>query len=683
MLKRGVCFCLIGLCVFSVLLTAQEKKSTKAVRFASPPVIDGRPDEEVWRQAQPFGNFIQFQPQHGQPSLLRTEVRVGYDDESVYFAFTCYDPDPGNISAAKTKRDDELGEDDAVGIMIDTFNDDRTGTGFATNLLGTQWDFRIDDNGRNVDSSWDETWYCAASRFEEGWTAEFAIPLRILKYKSGEDVVWGLNCGRSYPRNLELSLWTGPLENDMRVSQFGDLTGLDLRGRIKRYEIIPYALAQLQEGEDPEGKAGLDVRYRLTSNLGTDVTINPDFATIEADVERINLTRFELRIPEKRPFFLEGAEMYNQRIDQFYSRRIGDIPWGAKLNGKVGGFDLSVIGAQSDPAKTYGDVEREGANAAYTILRAKRGIFGASNIGFLAANRRWRGDNQGSVGLDATLFFTKTLGFTGQFVRAHGPDNDGALAWFVRPAYDSANSHFHVRYSNWDEGLMENMNSVGFIRDDNRKEFDTRISHTFWLRRGGIENIEMSNNYNRYWSQAGVLRSWENDFEIEMELASKWGFEFSQTDEFKRYEKDFRNRETELQVGYDNRAGRSFHASYGFGKNYDSDMRLVHVGTHLKITDAWSASYGLTKLWLDPDPEDESTWIHVIRSNYYFNRDFYLKLFLQSNSVIDKKNIQVVMVWRFMPPFGSLQVAYQRGTSRFGTRSDQGHTLFTKFAWVF
>jgi hypothetical protein len=663
----------------SQFVSAQEKRTVKAVRFPNPPVIDGSPDEEVWQLAQPFGDFFQFTPQYGKPSPLRTEVRIGYDDEAVYFAFTCYDPAPQDISAIYTKRDSPLSRDDGVVIMLDTFNDKRSCTGFGTNLLGTQLDFRVTDNGRSIDNTWDANWLSAGAKFEEGWTAEFAIPFRILKFQRGEDVTWGLNVGRAYPRTLEESYWVGGLEHPMRASQFGELTGLDLRGRLKRYEIIPYALAQLREGKDPIGKAGIDLRYRMTSNLGVDLTINPDFAMVEADVEQINLTRFELRIPEKRPFFLEGGEMFSQRITQFYSRRIGDIPWGAKLSGKVSDWDLAVIGAQSEPFVNGESDQR----AAYSVIRAKKGLFGPSNIGFLAVNRRYFGENQGSVGIDATLFFTETLGMTAQLVRAHGPENDGALSWFIRPAYDSANSHFHVRYSNWDEGLMANMNAVGFISDDNRKEFDTNLTHTFWFNRGGVENVDAEINYNRYYSRQGVLRSWELDAECSATFSNKWSIGINQVDEFKRYEKDFRNRSTNFEIGFDNRAGRSFDIEYGFGTNYDSDLKLLEASVQMKITDSWDAGYGLTKLWLDPDPEGENTWIHVLRSDYYFTKDLYLKLFYQTNSAIEKRNVQTLLVWRFLPPFGSLQVAYQYGSSRFGVAADLGHTLFTKLAWVF
>jgi hypothetical protein len=663
---------------------AQNKKDLEAVFFQTPPVIDGLPDDPVWEEVVPAEDFIQFEPDNGAPSSVPTSVKVGWDSQALYFLFICHDPDPSRISAAATRRDGDLGNDDAVAVLLDTFKDSNNAFIFGTNVLETQLDGRIANNGRSEDFRWDGEWTTASSRTDYGWVSEIRIPFRTIRFKAEDETVWGLNFLRFYPRSREISSWNGPLEDQLRVSQFGELTGLSLAGQSsKRYEIIPYGLMHLQQNQDPRVDAGFDFRYRLKSNLVAELTFNPDFATIEADVEQINLSRFELRIPEKRPFFQEGAEHFSQRVRQFYSRRIGDIPWGAKLQGKVGSWDLGVIAVQSDPAKTAGDVENQGSNGTYGIVRGKRSIFGNSNIGFLLANRNWKSSNQGSVGLDTTLFFTETLGMTAQFVRAHGPQNDGRLAWFVRPAYDSSTTHFHVRYSNWDRGLMENMNATGFIRDDDRREFDTNFSRTFWISNSPLESIEPGANYNQYWSQEGVLRSWNLNTDVEFVLRSQWFFEVELDEEFERFEKDFRNSLFSTEGGYDTRTGRSFSLVYGFGENFDSNIRLLEGRTSLKLKDGWDLSYSLTRLWLDPDPEDETTWIHVLRSDYYFKPDLFLKLFYQTNSSIDKKNTQATLVWRFIPPFGALQIAYQHGTSRFGEASDQGHTLFTKLSWVF
>jgi hypothetical protein len=371
--------------------------------------------------------------------------------------------------------------------------------------------------------------------------------------------------------------------------------------------------------------------------------------------------------------------MFSQRIRQFYSRRIGEIDWGAKLTGKVGATDLSLLHTDGD----FGDPE-EGDNprARYSVARFQRG-FGASNVGFLAANRQLDGEDTGSVGFDTTLFFSETLGMTAQLLRVHGQDGDGGLAWFVRPSWDSSTSHFHVRYTNLDEGIRDAFNTVGFLRDDDRKEFDTNLTHSFWIVSGPLEKIRAGVNYNRFWSQEDMLRSWELDAEVSFVLRSGWSFELEYLDEFKLFEKEFRNQHTSLEVGWDSRAGRSVEVFAGTGTNFDSDLVLYGLELEWKLSDRWNLSYSLTRLELDPDPELETTVIHVFSTDYYFNPDLLVRVFVQSNSAIEKENVQALMVWRFLPPFGSLQVAYQRGTSEFGTPSDQGDTLFTKLQWVF
>jgi hypothetical protein len=282
-----------------------------------------------------------------------------------------------------------------------------------------------------------------------------------------------------------------------------------------------------------------------------------------------------------------------------------------------------------------------------------------------------------------TLFFTDTLGMTGQFLRSHGPTNDGASGWFLRPAYDSATSHFHVRYTALDAGLKDNVNVIGFLEDDDRREVDAEAEHRIRFQNSSVEEVKGKVNYNRYWSQEGVLRSWELETKIEMVFTDGWQIELSYDDGFELFEKEFRNSLTSLQVGYDNRRGRSVYLEVGTGTNFDSDVTLATFETEFKITDAWNVQYEATWLDLEPDPEGESTWIHVFRTKYYVTNNLFATLFVQTNSAIDKENIQLLAVWRFRPPFGSVQVAYQRGSSEFGKPSVQGDTLFTKLSWVF
>ncbi len=641
------------------------------------PVVDGILGTDEWAGVPVVESpFVQVEPEHGRPSPFVTRMRFAQTATSLFVAVELLDPEIERLAAAVTVRDGELDDDDSIAVLLDPFDDDRTAFVFRTNPLGTQQDGRIADNGRTVDLRWDAAWWSAARRLDDRWTAELEIPFEVLRYPGGGKAAWGLNVIRTVPRRLETSLWSGPAESPWRVSRFGALEGVVPPDRDERsWQLIPYALAVAGSGEGTTLDAGGDLRWRPSSRLGVDLTVNPDFALVEADVETVNLTRFELQVPEKRPFFLEGNEMHSQRIRQFYSRRIGDIGWGAKSTGTFGGTGFSAIVASED---------RDGGDSAqYGVLRLQHGLGRGSNVGLLAASRRLDGDDAGSVGLDATLFFTETVGLTAQLLRVHGPTADGGLAWFLRPAYDSATTHFHVRYTHLDPGIKDDFNAVGFLRDDDRRELDSNLTHTFWVPSGPVEKVEAGTNYNRYGGRDGLLRSWELDSEIEVVLRSGWELELERFDEYKLFEAEFRNHRTVLRGGWDGRDGREFSGFAGSGENFGSDLTLWGAEAAWPFGDRLRLGCSLTRLELDPDPDRDTTWIHVLEGRYAFTPDLFLKLFVQSNSAIGKDNVQALFVWRFRPPFGSLQVAYQRGTSAFGEQSEQGDTLFTKLAWVF
>lgn len=662
-----------------ILLTLFESVSANSLfvlsarRVQPPPRIDGV-IEEVWQSAVVADNFMQYEPNRGQPSETKSQAMVLYDSGHLYIAFSLRDPQPP--TAQLTRRDADLFNDDAVILMLDTYHDRRTAYYFMTNSLSTQTDGRIGDDGRTVDVTWDAPWQCASQQTEFGWTVEMSIPFTSLKYAAGDSVKWGINFGRGRRRNLETSFWAGPLDNRFRVSQAGTLIGLNIAPPLRRHQIIPYGLSQLQENQADQLDAGIDIRYALTPKMSAYATVNPDFATIEADQEQINLTRFELSLPEKRQFFIEGNELFRQRIRTFYSRRIPDITIGGKLLGKQGPWTLAALATRSEPLQ-------DSTKATYAVARAQKDILGSSNIAFMVANRTLQGNNQGSASSDATLFFTKTLGMTAQLVRSYGHFEDDTWAYFLRPAYDSPTAHFHVRYTHLGEHVAENVNAIGFIRDDNRRELDSAFKKTFWFGSGLMERTQYGSNYNIYWGQDGTLRSWQIDQSIEIEFRNRLAFEVDYTEEFKRYEKDFQNRQIGFTIGYNTREFQSAEVGFEFGKNFDSDFRLWTAEAGYKLTAQLSLEYELQRLTLNPDPELESTWIHVVKANQFFTKNLYLRLFFQTNSAIDRENLQAVFVYRYQPPFGTIQLAYQRGTAEFGQRSEQGNTLFLKVTRVF
>lgn len=678
MKKKFLCF-LLGATLFSPWLSGQwQSKEVRAMRAGSPIDVDGKLDEPGWGSAPEASHFIQLQPEKSKPASERTVVRVLFDDQRVYFGFWCFDEEPDKMAAHMTRRDDDLREDDSVYVLIDTFHDRRTCYYVSTNLLGTQWDGRITENGRTFDSTWDGIWKSAAQRTDFGWTAEFAIELSSIKYEPGEDKTWGLSLGRGIPRRLEFSFWTGPLESPYKVSLFGELRGLNLKKAEKKAQIIPHVISKVQEDKKTTADLGLDVRYAFSQAVSGNLTINPDFATVEADQEVINLTRFETYLPEKRNFFLEGSEIYQQRIQLFYSRRISDIYGGAKVYGKIKGYEFQGLMAQ-----TKADEESGVDSANFTVFRLKKDVMKSSNIGFIAANKIVNGQNWGTTGLDTALYFSDTFSFTGQLALSYGNKNSDNIAFFLRPSYDTTSFHIHLRYTQLGRNFANNANRVGYVRDDNRRELDSALSKTFYPRKWGLERIDYGSNYNIYWGLDGTLRSWKIDQEVDFDLMNKFSLTLEHHEEYKLYEKEFRNRQSEIDIGYNTREWQHASLAYSFGRNFDRDFQLLEGNVNLKMTQDLSLSYGLERVLFDPDPGYDSTWIHVVRATNYFTNDLFIKVFYQLNTAIDKSNVQVLFVYRFQPPFGSVQVAYQKGTGEFGERGTQGHTLFLKFAYLF
>ena len=656
-------------------VAASAQFTLPGVRTETPPVIDGVLAEGEWSEAPAATGFVQFEPRRGEPSPFRTEALVLYDKQHIYVAFRAWDPEP--LTAQLTQRDAELDRDDAVGVLIDTFGDRQTAYFFAVNVLGTQADARIADDGRTTDFNWDAPWRAAARRTPDGWTAELSLPLASLKYAAGENRTWGINFARSRRRTLELSHWAGPLEHPYRVSQFGSLTGLTLTAPERRQQVIPYGLSRVQESESADWDLGIDARYALTPQLSLYGTLFPDFATVEADQETINLTRFEVQLREKRQFFLEGNELFGQRIRSFYSRRIADIAGGAKLLGKQGPWTLAALSVQSEPLA-------QDQRASYTVGRAQRAVFGRSAVAVMGASRRLAGLNEGSIGVDTNLLFGRTFNFTGQWLASYGGYHHGTIAWFVRPSYDSPTGHFHVRYTHLGDRVADNINAIGQVRDDDRRELDSAVNKTLWFRGSPVERIRYDSNYNVYWAQkTGTLRSWQIDEGVAVDLRNRVSAELDYTEEYKLFEKDFRNRQVAVTLGYNTREYQSVNAGYEFGRNFDADYTLWRGSARRKLSDATSLEYELQRVRFTPDPDGRGTLIHVVRGSHFFTPDLFVRVFFQSNSAIDRRNVQATFVYRYLPPFGTVQVVYQRGTAEFGQRSDQGHTLFVKATTVF
>lgn len=501
---------------------------------ATPPVIDGTVNEEVWVGVQPYTTFTQQDPNEGEPASERTEVRVLFDRRNVYVSVICFDSEPGKIIVSQSRRDAQLTDTDAVLVVFDTFNDSQNAFVFGTNPLGIEYDGQVSGEGQTsgltrvaggggsqrgtitaFNANWDGDWTVKSQITARGWETEMRIPLKTLRYPTGSDRTWGFNVMRNIRRKNE-QVFLAPIPRGFdvyRVSMAAKLTGLDMPTR-RDVKAIPFVLGSANKDYtvptdqlDRTGDVGLDVKWGVRPNLTADFTVNTDFAQVEADEEQVNLTRFDLFFPEKRPFFLENASTFQsgspQQIDLFFSRRIGlsglgasgtpvGILGGARLSGKVGGYNIGLLNMQTE--KTVDKRSKRLITPAnnFGVIRVQREI-GRSNFGAILVNRQGTGDAAGNdnynraYGLDANLQVTTNSKL---FTFVARTDSPGALGsdYAGRVFYTFTNHLWNASagYSQVGERFNAEVGFVprrGYRRPEWRLFFQPQPKRWTWIRR--------------------------------------------------------------------------------------------------------------------------------------------------------------------------------------------------------
>ena len=345
-----------------------------AVRADVPPTLDGHLDEAVWGIASPVTGFRRDRPGDGKPAAERTEVRVAYTADALYVGARMHDRDPERISRLRGRRDSFMQSNDQFLVQIDSYHDHRTAFIFGVTPAGGRNDLTATNDGlRGMDSGWDPVWEVATRVDSLGWVAEMRIPFSQLRFPDGERQLWGINFRRDILHAGEAVDWSWrPATETGWTSQFGHLLGLEGINRPGRVEVLPYAVTQasFDQRADPAspfddgsvlgGTMGLDVKYGLTSGLTLDATVNPDFGQVEADPAVVNLTAFETRFDERRPFFVEGAGLFGfgglEGLRFFYSRRVGQRP-AVSAYGKGSYVDQPAASTILGAAKVSGRTE--------------------------------------------------------------------------------------------------------------------------------------------------------------------------------------------------------------------------------------------------------------------------------------------------------------------------------------
>ena len=468
------------------------RATVRAVRLGERLRLDGTLDEAVYLTVPPFGGFTQSLPREGSPASERTDIWVFFDRENLYIAARCWDSAPPAAWVANEMRRDaaQLGQNDNLTVVLDTFHDRRNGFLFQTSPLGTRFDVAITDES-NVNRDWNPVWDVRSGRFDGGWTVEAEIPFKSLRYRAGSGS-WGIQFRRVIRRKNEW-VYLNPVPSAIggpqglqRISLSATLVGLETPDASRNVEVKPYAISSIQTDvsrtparlNELSGDAGVDVKYSITANLTADATYNTDFSQVEVDEQQVNLTRFSLFFPEKRDFFLEGRGLFDfgrgtaggDTPSLFYSRRIGlnqgravPLRLGGRLTGKAGKLGLGMLNIQTADEPLSGTPPTN-----FTVIRVKRDILRRSAIGAMVTNRSVSniaaGSNQ-ALGVDAAFSFFQSVTMDGYVARTWTPGVKRDQGSY-QGRFDYTADRYGARLEQVSVG--DNFNpEVGFVRRDN------------------------------------------------------------------------------------------------------------------------------------------------------------------------------------------------------------------------
>jgi len=513
------------------LAQKEDVRIARATRVETAPVVDGDITDAVWQAADVISDFVQAEPVEGQPASERTEVRILYDDQRLYVGVMCYDSEPGRILVTDSRRDADLGETDSFQFILDTYLDRQNGFVFGTNPAGIEYDGQVSSEGAGeggagggFNLNWDGSWQVRTRIIDDGWSAEFAIPLRTLRYAAAKPQVFGFNLTRNIRRKREQVYWSpvARIYSIHRLSSAGELHGLEL-GAPRNLKITPYVVGTaLRDYHAPvngavrtdfDGDAGVDIKFGVTPSLNLDVTANTDFAQVEADEQQINLTRFNLFFPEKRPFFLENAGIFAvgraESIDLFFSRQIGIHPsgrlvpilGGTRLSGKAGDFNVGFLNIQT---KDVPDVTP--ANN-FTVGRISRELPNRSSLGGIFVNRSATGSSAGpddwnrTWGLDGRLGIGENLTFNGFAARTETPGRTGSESAFnLRGEYQRSAGRTWLEYAQVGEDFNP---EVGFLERKNFRHISTGVFRNLRPEISWLRELRPHVSYNGYWNLDG------------------------------------------------------------------------------------------------------------------------------------------------------------------------------------
>ena len=708
-LRPGVA--LVTLCLIFVQGRAHQAQQlpsappvAQASRARTAPVLDGRIlDDPAWQDVPALVEFWQTAPDAGQPSSERTEVRIVYTESAIYFGVVLLDRDPSGLTTSDSRRDSPLDDTDSFRIVLDTYRDRQNGFVFATTPSGLEYDGQLNGEGTNnpfgggggggggggrqfggsgggFNLNWDGAWKVRTVTSADGWSAEFEIPFKTLRYEPGTGREWGVNFQRTIRRRKETAFWAPlPIQFDlMRVSLAGGLTGLDLPVQ-RNLALIPYTLGEAQQrgavSGDTKffGDVGLDAKYSVTPSLTLDGTINTDFAQVEVDEQQVNLDRFNLFFPEKRPFFLENAGLFAvgspSEAEVFFSRRIGIAPdgaeipiiAGARLSGRAGPVNIGLLNMQTDDANV-------GFGNNFTVARVRRDFKGRSNIGAMFVGRQATGEDAGTdnhnraFAADGRWGIGRTGLISGFVARTATPGvGEGQHAFQIQARNDTQPLTLSLAYTETGRNFNPEvgfLSRLGGFRKVESLVF-TRWRPKSWSK---FQEIRPHTNYRAYWNHDGFQETgfWHIDSSWELKSGAEFSTGFNLTREgvvqgFEIYPGvnvpagTFDHHEAQLSFQTNQGAPVSGRIQMNAGGFFGGDRVSVTPELRVRVGDTFSSDLSWNRNDIDLPGGRFITNLARARLSYSFSPRVFVQSLVQYN---DRANI-----WSSNFRFGWLQQA--------------------------
>jgi Domain of unknown function (DUF5916)/Carbohydrate family 9 binding domain-like len=686
-------FPVLLLWIISLPLYSQKKNASFLIHIHhtnGPVRVDGVLDEPTWKEAEVARDFFMILPMDTSLANVKTEVRMAYNDRFFYLSAVCYDGMAGPYMVESLRRDFSFTKNDNFIFFLDTYGDQTNGFTFGTNAAGAQWDGTMYEGGK-VDLSWDNIWYSRVKEYPDKWIMEIAIPFKTLRYKKGIPA-WGINLSRNDLKTTEKSSWA-PVPRQFPSASLA-YTGTLLWDSIPpapgtNVSFIPYVLTRAIKGYDNKlptqykTMVGGDAKFSVTSSLNLDLTVNPDFSQIEVDKQVVDLSRYELFYPEKRQFFLENGDQFNNfgyaDLRPFFSRRIGlgvPIEFGARLSGKLDkNWRIGAMDMQTGTVDSIGLPQQN-----FAVLALQRKVFARSNIGFLWVNKQSIDYNpmkdstypqyttyNRTFGLEFNLASNNNFWTGKQLVmKSYTPDLTGknwvvagnlqysSRKWLINGAYQYIGSNYRA-----EAGYIPR---TGFIR------FYPQVSYYLFPNGGAVLSQGPQWFSNFYYNEKFQTTDNENIVDWLITFRNKATLTFLAIQDYVKLQTPFDPTNTGiayLPVGSVHNwytGGIDFASkpqsiftytfSFRYGGYYAQGNKFTFqsdVGFRIQpfVSITMSTSYNLLDL---PEPWGQTPFLLAgPRIDITFTNNLYFTTFVQYNEQVKNMNINARFQWRYKP----------------------------------